>query len=243
MAATTQDHDKKVLGILQAGRAPTEIIDRYPDYNALFVDLLGEDSFAYRTWAVLDNEFPRDTNEADAWLITGSRYGAYEPHAWIPPLEQLVRAIYAKGAPMVGICFGHQIIAQALGGKVEKFSGGWSVGRVEYSLDPNVFDHANEEEQTPLMAFHQDQVVEVPEGAVNAGSSSFCKNAALIYGSTILTIQPHPEFGHSFIDGLLQARGDILPPDILKTANQTLHEPIRQAPIAETLRKFLNAAS
>ncbi|MFK7993851.1 MAG: type 1 glutamine amidotransferase [Granulosicoccus sp.] len=230
---------RKTLGILQAGRAPEEIIDRYPDYNQLFVNLLGEDSFNYRHWAVLDNVFPDSVDDADAWLITGSRHGAYEPHTWIPPLEQLIKEIYAKGAPMVGICFGHQIIAQALGGKVEKFSGGWSVGRVDYKLDPNVF-RGCQEQNTPLMAFHQDQVLQLPEGAANAGSSNICQHAAIVYDSRILTIQPHPEFDQTFVGGLLEARGDVLPKDVLELANSTLHEPISQDPIAQTFREFLN---
>ncbi len=231
---------RKTLGILQAGRSPEEVLDRYPDYNQMFVDLLGADSFDYRHWAVLDNEFPDSVNEADAWLITGSRFGAYEPHAWIPPLEQLIRDIYAKGSAMVGICFGHQIIAQALGGKVEKFDGGWSVGRVEYQLDSTVFGEASQT-NVPLMAFHQDQVTQAPECATNAGSTSFCENAALVYDSRILTIQPHPEFDASFVAALLEARSAILPKDILHQANQTLGEPLQQDPIALTLRNFLNS--
>ncbi|MFK7859874.1 MAG: type 1 glutamine amidotransferase [Granulosicoccus sp.] len=233
---------RKTLGILQAGRAPEEIIDRYPDYNQLFVNLLGEDSFDYRHWAVLDNDFPGSVDEADVWLITGSRHGAYEPHAWIPPLEQLIREIYAKGAPMVGICFGHQIIAQALGGKVEKYTGGWSVGRVDYALDSKVFNDIPKN-SIPLMAFHQDQVTELPEGAVNAGSSDICQHAALVYDTRILTIQPHPEFDKSFVGGLLEARGDVLPKDILDKAMSTLHEPIVQDPVARTLKDFLNRES
>ncbi len=229
----------KTLGILQAGRSPDELLRRYPDYNQLFVDLLGANSFNYRHWAVLDNDFPDSIDEADAWLITGSRYGAYEPHSWIPPLEQLIRDIHAKGSPMVGICFGHQIIAQALGGKVEKFTGGWSVGRVEYELDNQVFGVVSEQ-TVPLMAFHQDQVTRVPDGAINVGSTSFCQNAALIYDSRILTIQPHPEFDASFVGALLDARSAILPKDVLQEARQTLEMPLMQDPIALTLRNFLN---
>ena len=232
--------NRKTLGILQAGRSPEELVHRYPDYDQLFVHLLGKEAFNYRTWAVLDNEFPDSLDEADAWLITGSRYGAYEEHDWIAPLETLIRDIYARGTPMVGICFGHQIIAQALGGKVEKFAGGWSVGRVEYALDNSVWGEASEA-STPLMAFHQDQVVRVPEGAVNVGSSSFCENAALLYDSRILTIQPHPEFDKAFVNELLKARSAILPTDVLHEANQTLHEPLRRDGIANSLREFLNA--
>ena len=214
-------------------------MSRHPDYNQLFVHLLGEEAFNYRTWAVLDNEFPDSLDEADAWLITGSRHGAYEEHDWIAPLEALIREVYANGAPMVGICFGHQIIAQALGGRVEKFTGGWSVGRVEYTLDNAVWGNTSGA-STPLMAFHQDQVVKVPEGAVNIGSSSFCENAALLYDSRILTIQPHPEFDDAFVGGLLEARSAILPADILQQANQTLHEPLHRDGVANTLRTFLN---
>lgn len=230
---------KKRLGILQAGRAPEEIIDEYPDYNQLFVDLLGESTFDYQSWAVLDNEFPGSINDADAWLITGSRFGAYEDHAWIPPLEQLIRDIQAKGDPLIGICFGHQIIAQALGGKVVKFDGGWSVGRAEYDLDPVIF--ANQTQPvSALMAFHQDQVVELPDGAKTVGSSDFCQYAALAYGSTILTIQPHPEFNQSFVGALVEARKDLLPEDIVDTAIQTLTQPIANDGIAQTFRTFLN---
>ena len=230
---------RKTLGILKAGRSPEEIIDRFPDYNQLFVDLLGTDSFTYRTWAVLDNEFPTSINDADAWLITGSRFGAYEEHDWIAPLEQLVRDIYKKGAPMAGICFGHQIIAQALGGKVEKFSRGWSVGRVQYQLEPAVWGDA-QNNATHLMAFHQDQVTRLPEGARNVGSSDFCEHAALQYDSRILTIQPHPEFDHQFVEALLQARAGILPEPVFQEAIANLDGPIQSDPIAKTLRDFLN---
>ena len=233
---------RKTLGILQAGRAPEELIGQHPDYNEQFVQLLGSDSFNYRTWAVLDDEFPDSMDEADAWLITGSRHGAYETHSWIAPLEQLIRDIYAKGAPMVGICFGHQIIAQALGGKVEKYAEGWSAGRVDYSLDEATWG-SSAAASTPLMAFHQDQVTDPPAGSITVGSSDFCRHAALIYDNRILTIQPHPEFDQKFVKGLLDVRADILPEDILKKARQTLHEPLARDSIATALRAFLDRAA
>ena len=103
-------------------------MDQTGDYDALFRDLLAGHGFDFVTFAVLDGEFPASVEDADAWLITGSRHGVYEDHDWIPPLEALIRKIDARRLPLVGVCFGHQIIAQALGGKVEKFKGGWSVG-------------------------------------------------------------------------------------------------------------------
>jgi len=236
------------LGVLQAGRVPVEMSDDHADYDQLFVDLLGEQSFDYRHWAVLDGEFPNSIEDADAWLITGSRFGAYEDHAWIPPLEALIREVFAANKPMVGICFGHQIIAQALGGKVEKFSGGWSVGRVEYQLDPAIFsllnsDHlntSNKSVNTALLAFHQDQVIRPPTSAKTVGQTDFCQHAALLYGDQILTIQPHPEFNSELIGDLLVARAAILPEDLVSEANESLHLPIERDSMVTTFRDFLN---
>lgn len=229
------------LGILQAGRSPEALLDRYPDYNRMFVDLLGEDAFDYRHWPVLDGVFPDSVDDADAWLITGSRFGSYEDHPWIPPLETLIREVHASAKPMVGICFGHQIIAQALGGKVEKFSGGWSVGRVEYDLDQSVFGRpaSADKNSVALMAFHQDQVVELPADAKNVGSSGFCQHAAVLYGNRMLTLQPHPEFDKNFVRGLLETRGELLPAEVKATAAQSLEQPISQGLIAAALRRFL----
>lgn len=240
---SSEDTPKKAirLGVLQAGRVPDEMADEHADYDQLFVNLLGADEFDYRHWAVLDGEFPNSISDADAWLITGSRFGAYEDHDWIPPLENFIREVFAANQPMVGVCFGHQIIAQAMGGIVEKFDQGWSVGRVEYSLDKSVFgaDALSTSNQTALLAFHQDQVVEAPLSAVTVGSTDFCEHAALLYGNCALTIQPHPEFYSGFIGGLLDARRAILPEDIINNATQTLALPIVREPIANTMRKFL----
>ena len=110
--------------------------------------------------------------DADGWLISGSKHGAYEDHAFIPPLEDLIREIADQGLPLVGVCFGHQIIAQALGGKVEKFDAGWAVGRQTYEIDGDEYQ---------LNAWHQDQVTRLPESATRVGTSAFCENAMLYY--------------------------------------------------------------
>jgi len=120
------------IGILQTGHAPDELRPVLGDYADLFTALLAGQGFDFAVWNVVDGELPDDPRAADGWLITGSKHGAYEDHPWIPPLEALIRDAYAAGVPLVGICFGHQIIAQALGGRVIKFPGGWMVGRQVY---------------------------------------------------------------------------------------------------------------
>lgn len=219
------------IGILQAGHSPEVLFPEFDDYGELFVKLLSGHGFEFQIWSVVDNEFPASIGDADGWLITGSRHGVYEDHDWIAPLTELIRDIYAKGSPMVGVCFGHQIIAQALGGTVEKFDGGWSVGRVEYQL---------EGERTALNAWHQDQVVKIPDGAKVIGSSDFCKNAALVYDNRAWTIQPHPEFTSAFVAGLIRTRGKgVVPDDQLQAASALTKQPIDSVKVMNRIADFL----
>lgn len=198
------------LGILQTGRAPDELRAQFGDYDAFFRRLLDGFGFTFETWAVLDGVLPEGPRAADGWLITGSRFGVYEDHPWIAPLSDFIRACRAQGVPMVGICFGHQIIAQAMGGRVEKYAGGWSVGAVDYTTAAGATDC--------LLAWHQDQVTRPPEGARCLASTDFCAYAALGYGDWALSFQPHPEFTPAFTRALIEARRSILPGDIADRA-------------------------
>ncbi len=112
------------IGILQTGLAPENLSPAMGDYPDMFARLLDGQGFTFQTWRVVEGEFPADVHAADGWLITGSRHGVYEDHPWIAPLEQFIRDAYAAHVPLVGICFGHQIVAQAMGGRVERFAGG-----------------------------------------------------------------------------------------------------------------------
>ena len=145
-----------IIGLLITGHVPMALRSAHGDYDRIFQRFLEDQGFEFRTFMVVDGHFPRGADVADGWLITGSRHGVYEDHDWIPPLESLIREIEASGRPLVGICFGHQIIAQALGGRAEKFAGGWAVGRTTYET---------EDGPLTLHAWHQDQVVEPPAGA------------------------------------------------------------------------------
>ncbi len=186
-----------LIGILQTGYAP-EDLRAQGDYPDMFEHLLDGHGFAFRTWRVVDNEFPASVHDADGWLITGSKHGVYEEHAFIAPLEQFVRDAFAARVPVVGICFGHQIMATALGGTVEKFAGGWAVGPTEYQI---------EGERFTLNAWHQDQVVAPPPGAVVIATTPFCLYAGFLYEDRGISIQPHPEFADDFVAGLIEARG------------------------------------
>lgn len=186
------------IGILSCGHTMPEVAVKHGDFADMFARLLDGHGFRFSDFDVENLQFPGNIRDCDGWLLTGSKHGAYELHAFIPPLETFIRQAYDEHVPLVGICFGHQIIAQALGGHVEKFADGWALGL-------NAYDYEGLGE-VRLNAWHQDQVTRLPEGARPIASNAFCENAALVYDDRIWTIQPHPEFGGEIIADYVKLR-------------------------------------
>lgn len=218
------------IGILQTGHVNEALVDENGDYFEIFSQFLSGQGLEFVNYPVVDDVFPTGADAADGWLITGSRFGAYEDLPWIAPLETLIRDIFASGRPLVGICFGHQIIAQAMGGRVEKFDGGWSVGRVAYPLGGEIL---------ALNAWHQDQVTRVPDGAQVVSSTPFCANAALLYAGRAFTLQPHPEIDRTYLGGLLEviAPGRV-PEDQRQGAIEQIDKPTDSARLADLITLF-----
>jgi GMP synthase-like glutamine amidotransferase len=193
------------LGILETGAPPPGPRERFGDYPAMFRRLFGEEAFDYRTYAVADGETPAQVGEADAYLVTGSSAGAYDPLPWIEPLKDFLRA--ARGqVPLVGVCFGHQIMAEAFGGKVEKSPKGWGVGLHRYRIERPA-DWMGEAATLSIPASHQDQVVELPPGARVVAGSDFCPFGLLDYGGfRAISVQLHPEFESAYAKALIETR-------------------------------------
>ncbi len=222
------------IGILHTGHAPEILRDQHGDYGDMFRNLLSDHGLTLQDWDVENLQFPSDVHAADGWLITGSKHGSYEDHAFIPPLEDFIRQARDTRKPMVGICFGHQIMAQALGGHVEKFEGGWAVGPQEYDV----------EGQTLTMnAWHQDQVLSPPEGARCIAHNDFCRYAGFVYDDWGFSVQPHPEFSDAFVKGLIETRGrGLVPEPTLRHAASQLGTPLDADRMAARIADFLKQA-
>lgn len=232
------------LGILLTGFVPEQLENIYMPYQDMFRQYLGQDHFTYNIYTIFENEFPDDIHECDGWLITGSQYGAYEDHNWIAPLESTIQAIQAARLPCIGICFGHQIMAQAMGGKVEKYSGGWGIGRHQYQINKEADLGLPFEEHINLLCIHQDQVITQPDGSQIFLTSDFCPIAGLYYYPGCFSLQPHPEFDPAYLVDILKLRrGDKIDIDLVDHAFKTIYAPVDAEILKEWVQGEINKKS
>lgn len=195
------------IGIIECGPVPAALRDTYISYPAMFSAQLQPllPLASFETISVVHGEGLPEPEARDAWLLTGSRHGVYDDLPWIEPLKAFIRAAAAQQRPMVGVCFGHQIIAEAMGGKVQKAEIGWRVGLETYTTRFNGTGLGGDGVQSMTMpAFHQDQVVVQPPGSDVLAQSEACPYAALRYSDApILSVQFHPEFSRAYLADLI----------------------------------------
>jgi GMP synthase-like glutamine amidotransferase len=233
------------ITILETGRPPEALRADYPSYPAMFAALLaGADAdLRFESIAVVDNAALPDPKTLDAILITGSPAGVYDPEPWIAPLEDFIRAAAAAATPQVGICFGHQIMAQAFGGQVEKSAKGWGVGRHRYTITQRAAWMGPNATAFAVAASHQDQVVALPPNARVLAHNDHCAFAALDYvHAPAMSLQGHPEMSAAFAADLIQARrGARIPEPIAAAALASLQHGFDTDTVAAWIVAFLRA--
>jgi GMP synthase-like glutamine amidotransferase len=226
------------IGILRTGAPPGDLEARFGRYDAMFERLLGP-GFSTRGYDVQSGALPSRADDHAAYLITGSAAGVYEPLRWIAPLLGFLRR--AKGrAKLVGICFGHQAMAEAFGGRVEKSERGWAAGLQDYEIvEAPAFMGADPPARIAVPVSHQDRVTIAPPGATVLAHSAYSPFGMLAWGGEALSMQFHPEFEPDYTRALIEHRRARLPdPD---SALASLDAPDDRARVAEWIRAFLTS--
>ncbi len=192
------------LGILNATTPADEATFALPEIENFqaFFDAVPH-QLTLIEYRVTQGEYPSDLHACDAYLITGSPQGVYDPDPWIATLAGFIRRSYAAGQKLVGICFGHQLLAHALGGHTEKSAHGWGMGLRPFDIFAAPPWMKPPLAQSQLYFCHQDQVVRLPAKAQRLASHMACPNAIFVIGEQVLGIQGHPEFSPAYMASLI----------------------------------------
>jgi GMP synthase-like glutamine amidotransferase len=225
------------IGVLECDHVDERYRHVTEDYRDLFATLLpGVDLVPYD---VINGQLPTGPDECDGWLATGSRHSVYEDLEWIGAASAFVREVARAEVPFVGICFGHQLLAHALGGTVEQSPRGWGAG----ILHIDVLRHEDwmepAKQRCHLHFMHQDQVVRAPEGAVVLGCAEHCEVAMFRVGR-MLGVQAHPEFTVAYAEALLSDRVARIGGDRADEALASLSTPTDEAVVARWMAAFLS---
>jgi GMP synthase-like glutamine amidotransferase len=229
------------IALLETGEPPTELQPAFGRYGQMFQTLLG-DGHEYTTFDVQAGELP-NPEDFDAHIVTGSSAGVYDDLPWIEPLKGFLREAKGKAA-LVGVCFGHQIMAEAFGGKVVQSDKGWGVGLQAYDVHTpqSWMDGAA---NVAIPASHQDQVVELPPGARAVAGSAFTPNGVLTYDDQpAISMQFHPEFAPAYAAALIESRrGTRFTDSQADAALASLNQPNDRVRVAAWIESFLSKAA
>ena len=233
-----------ILGILDADFLRDELKEEYVSYAKMMIQLFNHvpNDIEFRSFHVRNGIYPEYLDECDAYLITGSKSSAYDDEPWIHQLSDYIKTLYQHNKKMLGICFGHQLIAQSLGGKTELAPQGWGVGVHNYNVNPNANLHKtlpSLEAEFSLLVSHRDQVTMIPPQAQLVASSEFCPYAAYIIDNRVLCFQGHPEFTPAYANELMQARKDIIEKPVFEKGQSSLQEQTQHLAVAKEMLGFV----
>jgi GMP synthase (glutamine-hydrolysing) len=234
----------KRFAVLQAGTANPKARERLGDPGEMFVSLLSEPGEAWDVYDVEHGVFPEDVSAHDGYVITGSRYSVYEDRPWIRDLLGLVREIYRREIRLVGVCFGHQAVALALGGEVALNPKGWDMGLKELTLTEaakGLASFRKASNPTRILVSHMDTVTRMPDQAVRLAYSERTEFEMFTLGSSVLSLQGHPEYDSEVIEEIIEllSRHSILPSDRAEEGRASLTGRPHNAFLRNLLKGFL----
>lgn len=227
--------------ILETDILRPELVDEYKGYGKMFEQLFAKQPIEaeFVTYNVVEGHYPAAGERFDAYLVTGSKADSFGDDPWIQTLRTYLLERYKSGDKLLGICFGHQLLALLLGGKTERATQGWGVGTHAYRVEKQPEWMSPALDELTLLISHQDQVTRLPENATLIASSEFCPNAAYAIGEQVLCFQGHPEFVHDYSRALLNIRQQALGGQVYGQGIASLDRDHQGTAVAEWMMRFV----
>ncbi|MGK4002765.1 glutamine amidotransferase [Sorangium sp. So ce1036] len=205
------EYQRKIV-IVKTGEPVASVLERRGHYATLIEQAIGSAwGGGYAHFDARTEEFPApDGAGTAAFVITGSSANVPHREPWMVRTEAWLRDVVAAGTPTFGICFGHQILAQALGGEVVRNPRGREIGRirVERRADDPLFDGLPPSFETH--ATHVDTVGALPAGARSLAFTELDDHQVIRFTRTCYGVQFHPEMDHDVIASHIASRREIL---------------------------------
>ena len=233
------------IGILKCDTVAPALQSAFGDYPDMFRALLGKHraGWSFRDYDLTAGDFPDSVAQCDAWLLTGSKWGVHDRDDWILRAHELAGELYRARRPTVGICFGHQLMANALGGRVERASRvGWGVGVHTAQIRARRDWMVPARDALPLLVSHQDQVTEPPPGASVLAGHDFCPIDMMQIGDHVLTLQGHPEFEVGYSRALMKRRRAEIGESVFRKGIESLSQPIAPWVATAWISRFMETA-
>ncbi len=211
--------------------------NQFGDYPSMFAKLFPD--FDWVLYEVCNNQFPKNLNECDLYMATGSKHAVYDDFEWIKQLKHIIVELYQQQKPFVGVCFGHQLIGEALGGKVQKSSKGWCVGVHDFQITATKDWMKPASPKINLLMMCQDQIVELPPNATVLAKSALCPIAMLTVGNCMLGIQAHPEFSKAYNRQLMEDRIELMGEAVVHKGIESLDKVVHAEVIQAWVERFV----
>ncbi len=227
------------LGLLVCGSVHPKALHLGGDYPRLFRSLFAALDIDIVDFDACRGVLPTSLDECDGWITSPARASVNDNETWIADIEEIVRRLVAEDRPFVGICFGHQLLARALGGRVERAPTGWGVGAQRYDIVDRVSWMVPPADQVTLIASHEDQVTRLPDGGRLLARSDYCPNAMFAVGDRAIGVQAHPEFTAEISATLTDHRVDLIGATAAAEARASLVQPLDRQTVAEWIVRFL----
>jgi len=231
------------IGLLECDHVRDELLHISGDYRQMFPALFASAAphWEFVFFDVCNGQFPDSVDACDAYIATGSKFSVYDDESWIIKLKAFIQALYKSEKTYVGVCFGHQMLGEALGGEVKKSDIGWCVGVHPFEMLGYQNWMQPDLPGLNLLMMCQDQVLMLPPESILLAQTPDCPHAMFQVGKSMLGIQAHPEFSKQYDQALMELRIGKIGERKVEMGIMSLELPTSEKYVAKWIVNFIDS--